>query len=298
MLKTQRSRQFSRAAVVALGLTAAMVLVAIAARDPLGRSTPVDAASAGAPATALFLLLVGAGCAALAAIVMLVWPGRRRKADDEPEPERVLPEVHWIWKLVAILLPLALGAAMVAAALLGAGHRRPPLPRVVIGPFAAPTVRAPRTARPNGFVLPGWLPWTVLAILVVAIGAGVLLLLNRRTPEGAEPPQRIASRAAVQAAIAALGAASDPREAVIAAYVAMQETLAAHGVARAASEAPREYLRRVLAASSATGREARTLTGLFEEARYSEHPISERVRRRALAALSSLQTRSKTTEAA
>jgi hypothetical protein len=297
MPKLQRSRQFSRAAFVALGLTAAMLLVAVAARDPLGRSTPVDAASAGAPATALFVVLVGAGCVALAAIAMAVWPGRRRKADDEPEPEHVLPEVHWIWRLLAVLLPLALGAAMVAAALLGAGHRQP-VPRVVIGPFAASTARAPRTARPNGFVLPGWLPWTVLTILVVAVGAGVLLLVNRRTRDGAEPAQRIASRAAVQAAIAALAAASDPREAVIAAYVAMQETLAGHGVARAASEAPREYLRRVLASSSATGREARTLTGLFEEARFSEHPISERVRRRALAALSSLQTRLKAADAA
>ena len=32
-----------------------------------------------------------------------------------PEPQRV----HWIWKLVAIVVPIGLGAALVAAALVG-----------------------------------------------------------------------------------------------------------------------------------------------------------------------------------
>jgi hypothetical protein len=44
-------------------------------------------------------------------------------------------------------------------------------------------------------------------------------------------------------------------------------------------------------ASRATEREARTLTGLFEEARYSTHPIPEPVRELALSALRSLQDR-------
>jgi hypothetical protein len=76
---------------------------------------------------------------------------------------------------------------------------------------------------------------------------------------------------------------------VIAAYVAMQQSLAVTGIARSPAEAPREYLQRVLVASSATEREARTLTGLFEEARFSTHPVSERVRELALSALSSLR---------
>lgn len=96
---------------------------------------------------------------------------------------------------------------------------------------------------------------------------------------------------AVEAAIGALDTIADPRGAVIAAYVAMQATLAERGVARSPAEAPREYLRRVLMAISATEREATTLTGLFEEARFSTHPIPERVRELALAALSSLRAR-------
>jgi Domain of unknown function (DUF4129) len=50
----------------------------------------------------------------------------------------------------------------------------------------------------------------------------------------------------------------------------------------------------VLAASQANEREASTLTGLFEEARYSTHPIPERLREVALAALRSLRGRLKT----
>ena len=95
----------------------------------------------------------------------------------------------------------------------------------------------------------------------------------------------------MDAAIGALDAEADPRRAVIAAYGAMQQTLGEHGVARSSTEAPREYLQRVLTASRANDREVRTLTGLFEEARYSTHPIPERLREVALAALRSLQGR-------
>jgi Domain of unknown function (DUF4129) len=152
-----------------------------------------------------------------------------------------------------------------------------------------PAAPAAPGAAGGGFVLPPWLPWTVLAIVLMGIAVGVLLLVRRRALPADERSQRSAARAAVQAAIGALDTITDPRDAVIAAYVEMQGTLAAHGVARAPTEAPREYLRRVLVASSATEREARTLTGLFEEARFSEHPISERLRGTALAALSSLR---------
>jgi hypothetical protein len=95
----------------------------------------------------------------------------------------------------------------------------------------------------------------------------------------------------VDAAIGALDAEADPRRAVIAAYRAMQQTLGEHGVARSPTEAPREYLQRVLTANQASEREAKTLTSLFEEARYSAHPIPERLREVALAALRSLQGR-------
>jgi hypothetical protein len=289
MFQTDRPRQWAQAAVVAAGLTAATVIVAIAGRAPLSRSAPVNAASAQAPTTALLVFLAGAGVVALGVLAALMWPGRRSKSSDEPEPPPP-PAVHWIWKLLALLLPIALGAALVAAAVLGAKPVHHPA-RVVrsIG-----TLR-PRAAVARGgrtFVLPPWLPWTILAILAIAIAlVGLMLLVRHRAGAGDAMSERIAAEAAVRAAIGALDVADDPRSAVIAAYAAMEHTLATHGIKRARAEAPREYLRRVLQAASGAERDARTLTSLFEEARFSTHPIPERVRQHALDALSSLRNR-------
>jgi hypothetical protein len=69
----------------------------------------------------------------------------------------------------------------------------------------------------------------------------------------------------------------------------MERTLAPHDLGRLASEAPREYPRRVLAASEAPTCQAAIITGLFEEARFRTHPISEHARGRTLAASSALR---------
>jgi len=277
------------AVVVTLGLVLAVAVVAMAGKAPLSHSTPVDARSAQAPTVALVVLLLGVGIVTLGALVMLAWTGRRRK-DDPPEDEPTPTEVSWIWKLVATLVPFAVGAALVVAAVIGTrsvGNA----PRFgTLPPGLAPPNSSPSTGTRRGFVLPVWLPWTVLAIVAVAVAAGLLLLWLRRTETSTQAPETAsASRAAVEAAIGALDAESDPRRAVIAAYAAMQRTLGERGVVRFPSEAPREYLERALVASRATEHEARTLTGLFEEARYSEHPIPERLRAVALSALRSLQ---------
>lgn len=287
-----RSRRWTRAAGAVVGFTVATAVVAMAARAPLSRSTPVDAASARAPVTALGVLLLGAGIVALAGCAALLLLRRRRKRENEPEPVPEPLQVSWLSKLAAILLPFALGAALVAAALLGVKtvQRAPRLGGEQLGRRTAAAVA--RRATGSGYAVPGWLPWIVLAVGVVAVAAALTLLLaRRRQPVAPEPSDRIAASEAIGAAIGALDTVTDPRAAVIAAYAAMEAALAASGVVRSSAEAPREYLRRVLVASSATEREARTLTGLFEEARFSAHPIPERVRGLALSALSSLRAR-------
>jgi hypothetical protein len=131
----------------------------------------------------------------------------------------------------------------------------------------------------------------VLAIAAIGLAAGLVVLWLRRWRPAPASSEASATEAAVEAAIDALDAEADPRLAVIAAYGAMQRTLGERGIVRSPAEAPREYLVRALSASHATEREARTLTGLFEEARYSIHPIPERFRELALSALRSLQRR-------
>lgn len=291
-METQSSRRRAGAAAAAAGLTVAVALVAMAGRAPLARSTPVNASSASAPTTALLTLLAGAGIVMLGALAVLLWQNRRRRGDDDDELETQPLQVHWIWQLLSILFALAVGGALVAAAVIGTRSHNA-VPTFVPGGAAGPALTAPTTANGSGagFVLPGWLPWTVLGIVVVALAVGVVALVRWLNPPVDASSERTAASAAVEAAIGALEDSSDPRDAVIRAYAAMQGTLAAHGVVRSPSEAPREYLRRVLVANAGSEREARTLTGLFEEARFSTHPISERVRQIALAALGSLRAR-------
>lgn len=287
----RRAGNRARAAIAALALGGVGVVVAIAARAPLSRSTPVDARSLQAPTAAVFMLIAGIGIVMLAAVVLFLWSGRRRK-DDPPEHEPTPIEVPWIWKVLATLLPFALGAALVAAAVTGS-KRVQNAP--VFGSTFVPGGSGPLSGRTSGattgFVVPSWLPWALLGTVAVAVVAAVVVLWLRPPRPAVAPPEASAARAAVDAAIGALGAEADPRRAVIAAYAAMQRTLGEHGVARSSTEAPREYLQRVLVAGQANEREARTLTGLFEEARYSTHPIPERFREAALAALRSLRGR-------
>ncbi len=283
---------------MALGLTGGIAVVAIAARAPLSRSTPIDAASASAPLSALMLVLAAGGLVVLAGLALLA-PARRRREDDLPEPEPTLPKVPWAVKLVVTLLPFALLAAIVVALLSDARtvHNARALGSgLVLGLGSGSRRAAPATTSGTrtGFVLPSWLPWTVLGVVVAAaiVAVVVLVLIVRSQNRAAlDPGGPSAAGAAVKAAIDALEADPEPRRAVIAAYAAMQRTLAGHGLVRSRSEAPREFLSRVLLTGRATEREAATLTGLFEEARFSTHPIPEQARGRALAALGSLRAR-------
>ncbi len=280
------------ASAAAVGLTAGTALVAIAARAPLSRSSPIDAASASAPVSALLLVVAGAGALVLAGLVLLA-PARRRREDDEPEPEVARPELHWAVKLAVTLFPLAIAAAITVALLSGAktAHSLPGLALGLRGPGRASS--APAGGTRTGFELPSWLPWTVLGLVaaVAIAGAVVLIVVARTEKRRAAETEDEPAASAVDAAMSALDSDSDPRRGVIAAYAAMQRTLAEHGLARARSEAPREFLSRVLVASRATEREAATLTGLFEEARFSTHPIPEQARGRARSALGSLRAR-------
>lgn len=93
------------------------------------------------------------------------------------------------------------------------------------------------------------------------------------------------ARHAVEAALEPLRDLADPRGAVIAAYARMEQVLAARELGRRTAEAPREYLARVLREQGMPERSLTTLTALFEEARFSRHPIPESAPLRALGEL-------------
>lgn len=82
---------------------------------------------------------------------------------------------------------------------------------------------------------------------------------------------------------------ADPRKAVIAAYARMERILAAHDLARRPSEAPLEYLARVLVDLRVTEEAVSKLTSLFERAKFSEHEIGVDAKEEAIDALVTLR---------
>ena len=290
LLQNRGSGGWTRPAIACVGLIALIVVAAMAARASLSSPTQVDAQSAQTPTVVAFLLLLGTGVIACVALLIAFWPRRRKDDDKHEEPQ---PHVHWLWKVAALAIALGLAAALVAAAE-SDRHRLQAYTvnpgRLLLGRSGTATL--PPAQHSQGYAIPSWLPWTLLGLLLAAVIVVACWLLQRgRATAGDATDGPTAASAAVQAALSALESTADPRAAVIAAYAAMERTLAAHGLGRSPAEAPREYLRRVLVASSATEREATTLTASFEEARFSLHPITEQIRDRALAALSSMRWR-------
>jgi len=126
-----------------------------------------------------------------------------------------------------------------------------------------------------------------LALGGLVLLAGVWLLVRRgRTPEFAEEVSMEEELArAIGSTIDDLRNERDARRAVIAAYASMEGILASHGLARRGAETPYEYLARVLHMLDVRESAARSLTELFEYAKFSDHEIDSAMKDRAIESL-------------
>jgi Domain of unknown function (DUF4129) len=132
-----------------------------------------------------------------------------------------------------------------------------------------------------------------LAYLIVVLLRGRIWLGFRRGPGGLaiEPDvqdDESELREAVASGQKALRRFDDARAAIIACYVAMEESLARAGTARAAADTPDELLVRAAEQGLIRGDAAARLTALFYEARFSSHPMPLRQRDEAQQALAEL----------
>jgi hypothetical protein len=89
----------------------------------------------------------------------------------------------------------------------------------------------------------------------------------------------------VEDTLADLYAEKDARRAIIAAYARVERIFATYGLPRDPSEAPVEYLDRVLVELRASGAALRRLTALFEWAKFSAHDVDPKMRDEAIGAL-------------
>lgn len=121
-------------------------------------------------------------------------------------------------------------------------------------------------------------------VVGVAVLLGIAALLRRQGPlpdvaEAPEPPP-VAMTEAIDRSLGALDD-PDPRAAVQAAYRHLLAALDDVDLGRRPSEAPHEHLRRALAAVAVPAEPLEELVALYDEARFSEHQLTDEHRRRA-----------------
>jgi hypothetical protein len=223
--------------------------------------------------------------------------------------------------------PLAAVVALLAAAVLAAAHSAPQLDRIPRAGSSEdpPELTEPETPSPpaeppavsaEGIQLPGWLPGLFGALLVALVAAVVLAigwflvrdLLRRRddAPDGGEQPGGRADGeeviAAVDAGLADLSDTDrDPRRAVIACWLRLEEAAGAAGLPRQVGDTSTDLVSRLLRGDPATadGGEpagvvvsADVLAGfaeVYRAARYATHDVDEAMRAQALTALRRLR---------
>jgi uncharacterized protein DUF4129 len=139
-------------------------------------------------------------------------------------------------------------------------------------------------------------PWPLLVLFaVVALGTAALTYYRRRQALPPPPPEPDVEPDA-EPLVAALAAGArvlhedpDPRTAIIGCYAAMERSLADAGSPPRMADTPAEVLGRATASGLVRSVPATTLTGLFRQARYSSHPMTEADRAAAIGALAQVR---------
>jgi Domain of unknown function (DUF4129) len=174
---------------------------------------------------------------------------------------------------------------------------------VITAEFPVPGALPPEVFPPEAYGIgppqpPAWLPWVLVALALLWAAAGLVREVRagriewrprRVAQDEPEPDNAVVAREAIDAALAPLREPADARAAVIEAYARMEQVLAGRALGRREAEAPREYLRRVLGERGVPERSLSALTALFEEARFSRHPITESASRAAATELQAVR---------
>jgi Domain of unknown function (DUF4129) len=190
----------------------------------------------------------------------------------------------WAQFATLILVVLAL-VALQRAGILGQGEEE--RQRDAASATARPPSPPPAAERVTRSAAFGVVVTVVLGVLLLAILLLMLSVLRRERGLRADlyDPETTALLEGVDAGIGDLANIEDPRAAVIACYARLEAALGSTGLARRPSEAPLEFLERVLIERRVLEASAGRLTALFERARFSPHEIDEAMRSDATAAL-------------
>ena len=238
--------------------------------------------------------LAAAAGALVVGSLLLVWAGtpsvekrrRRRRRLDAGDLEGLGASLSAAGKTAAIV-----GGAIGLFLLLTLPFL---VPNAATPPGATPGNAVPRgptsTSAPAGHATSGALTWLVVgsaaALLLVAPSAVVVRRRRAlRARQAVVPDAAARVGSGLRRSLADLESERDPRLAVQRAYARMEESLGEIELSRAPDETPTEFTARVLRVLGASAAAASNLTGLFEIARFSDHPMDEDDRRRAIASV-------------
>lgn len=128
-----------------------------------------------------------------------------------------------------------------------------------------------------------------IAILVALLRLGRGVVETEAEPPGDDPAARHAAADVVQDAIDELQVGGDVRSVILACFRRFCALLGARGITEQGALTPRELERLAVDRLHVSRDASGTLTSLFEEARYSEHPLGEADRHRAIESLAGIR---------
>jgi hypothetical protein len=167
-----------------------------------------------------------------------------------------------------------------------APQRAPSLPRA--------SLPAATSGRGSNVALAGILLWVVIGLAVLIIAIFIWRWLMRRTPRSRrgdlgngqaltvsptvvvpEPePEAPAIRRGVEQALRLLDDDREPADAIMRAWLGLQQTAEDSGVVRTAAETPTEFTSRIMGRVFADDSAIKTLLALYLRTRFGDHPVT------------------------
>ena len=216
-------------------------------------------------------------------------------------------------------VPLAAVVALLGMAMLATAFANPPIDTVPQPQVVATNTSNPldESAEPSGEVTPppqhalprvnipaglAWVLGGLCGVIVLAmVGLLIWLLVGERigqrqiemlepeSPPTDEETERTV-RAAVDAGLAELDDADgDPRRAVIACWVRLEQAAAAAGTPRHPGDSPTDLVGRLLREQRVDEQALAALLAVYREARYATHTVDDQMRHQAREALQRLR---------